>query len=252
MTPPNNLRIMTRMKEFKGISVSPGIALGKVFLLKEEKYSIPRYTIQAKDVKAEITRFSGAIGNAIEEIRRLQEKSATEMGEQEKQLLDSHITMLSDAEFTGDIVKKVHDSKMNVEWILLQVIEELTKKINESSDEYIRARSLDIHDVSRRVMRHLLLRERVSLADLAEEVIIVAHNLLPSDAIGMNKKMVRGIAVDLGSKTSHTAIIARSFNIPSVMGLSEISLQAADGDDIIIDGNRGVVVVQPAAEMKTA
>ncbi len=243
---------MTRMKEFKGISVSPGIALGKVFLLKEEKYSIPRYTIQAKDVKAEITRFSGAIGNAIEEIRRLQEKSATEMGEQEKQLLDSHITMLSDAEFTGDIVKKVHDSKMNVEWILLQVIEELTKKINESSDEYIRARSLDIHDVSRRVMRHLLLRERVSLADLAEEVIIVAHNLLPSDAIGMNKKMVRGIAVDLGSKTSHTAIIARSFNIPTVMGLSEISLQAAEGDDIIIDGNRGVVVVQPAAEMKTA
>jgi phosphotransferase system enzyme I (PtsI) len=241
---------MAAMKDFKGISVSPGIAMGRVFLLKEEKYAIPKYAIAPREIKGEIQRFLTAIDNAIGEIKRLKEKNATEMGDPEKSLLDSHISMLSDPEFTGDIEKKVQEKKMNVEWILLQVIEGLTKKINESNDEYIRARSLDIHDVSRRVMRHLLLRERVSLADLTEEVIIVAHNLLPSDAIGMNKKMVKGIAVDLGSKTSHTAIIARSFNIPSVMGLSEISQQAAAGDDVIVDGNRGVVIVQPSADVK--
>jgi phosphotransferase system enzyme I (PtsI) len=239
------------MKEFKGISVSPGIAMGKVFLLKEEKFAIPKYAINAKDIKSELGRFSNAINNAIEEIKRLKDKSAAEMGEQEKNLLDSHIIMLSDVDFVKDIEKSIQDNKMNVEWVLLQVIENLTKKINESADEYIRARALDIHDVSRRVMRHLLLHERISLADLDEEVILVAHNLLPSDAISMNKKMVKGIAVDLGSKTSHTAIIARSFNIPSVMGLSEISQNASAGDDIIVDGNRGLVIMQPDESLKT-
>ncbi|HEQ72273.1 MAG TPA: phosphoenolpyruvate--protein phosphotransferase, partial [Spirochaetia bacterium] len=172
-------------------------------------------------------------------------------GDEEKKLLDSHILMLSDPEFKLNIENKVEEKRVNVEWILLQVIEDLIKRINESSDEYIRARSLDIHDVSRRVMRHLLLHERMSLTDLPGEVIVVAHNLLPSDAIGMDKKMVKGIAVDLGSKTSHTAIIARSFNIPAVMGLSDLSQQVDNGMEIVIDGNRGVVIVDPDKEIKS-
>lgn len=233
------------MNEYKGISVVPGIAMGKVFLLKEEKMAIPKYAIDRKDVTAELRRFACAVDAAVNEIKNLQQKNASEMGEQERQLLDAHIIMLSDPEFAGDIEKQMREKQVNVEWILLQAIEGLLVKINESSDEYIRARSLDIHDVSRRVMRHLLLHERVSLSDLKEEVILVAHNLLPSDAIGMNKKMIKGIAMDLGSKTSHTAIIARSFNIPTVMGLSDISLKVEKDSQIIIDGNRGMVITDP-------
>jgi phosphotransferase system enzyme I (PtsI) len=238
------------MNKVTGISVAPGIAMGKAFLLQEEKMSIPKYAISLEDIESELSRFLTAVKAAISEINVLKQKKAHEMGEQEKSLLDAHIVMLSDPEFTGDITNQVRKKKVNVEWILLQAIEELIIKINESSDEYIRARSIDIHDVSRRVMRHLLLHERISLADLKEEVILVAHNLLPSDAIGMNKEMIKGIALDLGSKTSHTAIIARSFNIPTVMGLSDISLKVERDQEIIIDGTNGVVIIAPDETLK--
>src|SRR4030042_4633756 len=134
------------MNEYKGISVSPGIAMGKAFVLKEEKIALPKYSISLKDVAGELRRFQSAVTAAITEIRHLKHKKSSEMGDQEKNLLDAHILLLSDPEFTGDIEKRVKENQVNVEWILLQAIEELIIKINESSDEYVRARSLDIHD----------------------------------------------------------------------------------------------------------
>ncbi|MBN1525275.1 MAG: phosphoenolpyruvate--protein phosphotransferase [Spirochaetales bacterium] len=238
------------MNEYKGIIVSPGISVGKVYLFREEKITIPKYAIAVHQISHEIERFVQAVESAITEISQLKEKYAHQMGEQEKKLLDSHVLMLSDPVFKEDIGKKVGEKQVNVEWSLLQVIDDFIEKMNESSDEYMMARSLDFHDVSKRVMRHLLLSERMSLADLQEEVIIVAHNLLPSDAISMNKAMVKGIALDLGSKTSHTAILARAFNIPAVLGLSDISQQVNQNDEIIVDGNKGVVIVSPDKETK--
>ncbi|MBN1799119.1 MAG: phosphoenolpyruvate--protein phosphotransferase [Spirochaetales bacterium] len=238
------------MKTYKGISVSPGIAEGKVFLFQEDKLSIPKYNIAITDVNNELSRFFAAVENAIGEINNLKVKYAHQMAEEEKKMLDSHILMLNDPVFKEDIGKKVEEKQLNVEWILLQVIENIIEKVNSSSDSYLKERSTDIHDVSQRVMRNLLLHERMSLADLDEEVIIIAHNLLPSDAISMNKKMVKGIAVDLGSKTSHTAIIAKSFAIPAVLGLSNLSQQIKPEDTIIVDGNQGVVIVNPDSATK--
>lgn len=237
------------MIELKGISVSPGIAKGKVFLFTEEKLTIPKYVVKIEEIEKEIKRFLEAIEKAIAEIKTIQEKNSHELGDAERSLLDSHILMLNDPEFKSQIGKKVEEKKYNVEWILLQEIEELVTKMNESTDEYLKARSLDFHDVSRRLIRQLLLQERMSLADLKEDIILVAHNLLPSDAISMNKKHVKGIALDLGSKTSHTAIIARSFNIPTVLGLSDISQKVKNGDIIIVDGNNGLVIIQPTKEI---
>ncbi|MBT3271683.1 MAG: phosphoenolpyruvate--protein phosphotransferase, partial [Spirochaetales bacterium] len=114
-----------------------------------------------------------------------------------------------------------------------------------STDIYLKERSLDIHDVSKRVLNHLLFKERVSLSDLEQEVILVTHNLLPSDALALYKGKVKGIAMDAGGKTSHTAILARAFEIPAVLGLSEITQHARSGDEIIIDGNTGTVIVKP-------
>jgi len=233
------------MKEFNGISVSPGIAVGKVLFFKEEKLSIPQYDIALHQIDMELERFIQAVENAVGEINTLKEQYAQQMAVEEKKLLDSHILMLQDPVFKQDIGKKVKEKKMNVEWILLQVIEELIEKINSSKNDYFKERSLDIHDISRRVLRHLLYRKRVCLSDLTEEVIVVAHNLLPSDAICMNKKMVKGIATDMGSKTSHTAIITRAFAIPAVLGLSNISKQVKDNDRIIVDGNQGLVIINP-------
>jgi len=238
------------MNTFKGISVSPGIAEGKVFLFKEDKLSIPKYDIAINEINDELSRFFAAVENAIAEINNLKQKYAHQMATEEKKMLDSHILMLNDPLFKEDIGKKVEEKQLNVEWILLQVIENIIEKVNSSSDSYLKERSTDIHDVSQRVMRHLLLHERMSLADLDQEVVIVAHNLLPSDAISMNKKMVKGIALDLGGKTSHTAIIAKSFAIPAVLGLSNMCQQIKDGDTVIVDGNQGVVIVNPDNKTK--
>jgi phosphotransferase system enzyme I (PtsI) len=236
------------MNIYKGISVSPGIVEGKVFLFKEEKLSVPKYTISVGQVKPELQRFFTALDNAAQEILNMKEKYAHQMAKEEKKLLDSHVLMLHDPVFKEDITKKVQEKRLNVEWILLQVIENIIEKVNSSTDSYLKERSADIHDVSQRVMRHLLLHERISLADLSEEVVIIAHNLLPSDAISMNKKMVKAIALDLGSKTSHTAIIAKSFAIPAVLGLSNLSQNVKSGDTVIVDGNQGVVIVDPDKE----
>jgi phosphotransferase system enzyme I (PtsI) len=153
--------------------------------------------------------------------------------------------MLEDPEFAGNIEKNLEKSLRNVEWILFEEIDGLIKRLESSDDLYLKERTLDFHDVSKRVLNHLLFRERISLADLDEEVILVTHNLLPTDAVALYKGKVKGIAMDAGGKTSHTAILARAFEIPAVLGLSEVTDHARTGDEIIVDGNTGRVIVQP-------
>ncbi len=233
------------MKEFSGISASPGISIGKVFHYLDDVPSVPKYDIHESDIKEELERFHEAIEKATKEIEELKENTADEMGEEESKFLDSHILMLSDPEFKDKVKESIRDKQKNVEWILLKVIEELIDKLNSSENDYLRERTLDISDVSKRVMNHLLYRERVSLRDIQEEVILVTHNLLPSDTVSMNKRRVKGIAMDAGGKTSHTAILARSFEIPAVLGLGDISKHISNGDEIIVDGNNGLVIVNP-------
>jgi phosphoenolpyruvate-protein phosphotransferase (PTS system enzyme I) len=236
------------MKTLKGISAAPGIAIGKVYVYLDDAIRVPKYTISPDDVAYERDRFDQAATRAVDELERLKHTSTSEMGEERSGFLDSHILMVRDPEFQTQVFDRLDSELKNVEWILLQVIEELVERLDGSSDAYLRERTLDIHDVSRRVLNHLLFRERISLADLSDEVILVTHNLLPSDALSMNKSMVKGIAMDEGGKTSHTAILARAFEIPAVLGLSDITAYISTGDDIIVDGNTGVVVLKPDAE----
>jgi phosphotransferase system enzyme I (PtsI) len=167
------------------------------------------------------------------------------MGKEESKLLDSHILMLKDPEFTKKIEENVRSQLLNAEWVLYSTIRQLVNTLEASTDSYLRERTIDIHDVAQRVYNHLLYRDKISLSDLSHEVILVTHNLLPSDALAMNKKFVKGIAMDAGGKTSHTAILARSFEIPAVLGLSNISEYAESGDRLIIDGNSGSVILKP-------
>ena len=240
------------METFRGISATPGIAIGKVFFYFDESIRVPRYAITPEEVEGENQRFFAALKKAGKELELLREQSVRDKGETQAQFLDSHILMLKDPEFTGSIEKNVAIQLKNVEWILDQVIGELIQQLESSEDIYLKERALDLHDVSKRVLNHLLQRERISLADLKEKVILVTHNLLPSDALTINKEMVKGIAMDAGGKTSHTAILARAFEIPAVLGLSRITRNVRTGDKIIIDGNKGIVIVDPdAATRKT-
>ncbi|TVR31309.1 MAG: phosphoenolpyruvate--protein phosphotransferase [Spirochaetaceae bacterium] len=233
------------MDELVGISAAPGIAIGTAFLYLDTNPTVPRYNVAKQDFKREIARFHEAVDKAREEIRQLKERQNATHSADQLQFLDSHLLMLDDREFIDTIERKLYAEEFNVEWILFSAMRGLIAKLDAAEDSYLRERTADIHDVARRVLNHLLARERISLADLTEEVVLVTHDLLPSDAISMNKRMVKGIAMDAGGRTSHTAILARSFEIPAVLGLSNITRQASFGDRIIVDGNRGKVLLRP-------
>lgn len=238
------------MKEYKGISVSPGIAIGKAYLYLEDRPPIPSYEIRPDDVASEMDRFHAARQKATEEIQTLKKRSSLEGDEQDHRFLDAHLLMLSDPEFIGQVETQLGEDLKNVEWIMHRVIETLVRQLEQSSDPYLRERAVDIYDVANRVLNHLLRREHVSLADLSEEVILVTHNLLPSDTMVMNKEMVKAVVMDAGSRTSHTAIVARSFGIVAVLGLSDITRNVRMGTEVIVDGNTGVVIVDPDRETK--
>ncbi len=233
------------MEKLTGISASPGIAIGKVFHYLDESIKVPGYRIVKEEIVSERKRFCIAIAKARDELEALKADSSSEMGEDQSKFLDAHLLMLQDPDFTGNIERNIESKLRNVEWILYEVIAGLVQKLESSTDAYLKERTLDIHDVSKRILNHLLFRERISLGDLEEDVILVTHNLLPSDSLALYKGKVRGIALDVGGKTSHTAILARAFEIPAVLGLSSITQHARTGDEVIVDGNSGTVIVNP-------
>lgn len=233
------------MKTFKGISASPGIYIGNIFLYLDDIQQVPRYEIDDKDIEAELERFHTAATKAGAEIRVLQEKTNSTMGSEESRLLDSHMLMLKDPEFIRRIEENLKEEQLNIEWILYKTARELVMMLESSQDDYLRERSVDIHDVANRVYNHLVYRDRISFSDITENVILVTRNLLPSDALTLNGSTVKGIAMDMGGKTSHTAILARSFEIPAVLGLSNITKHARNGVEMIVDGNTGTVILEP-------
>jgi len=236
------------METISGISAAPGIAIGRVHIYSHDAPAVPRYAIDSAAVADEMGRFQEAAHNAHEELQEIRRQGEDEIDEEQLGILDSHLLMIQDPDFHDQVKDGIVESLMNVEWVLYESVQRLLEKLNSSSSEQLRERSSDLHDVSTRVLNHLMKREQSSLADLTEEVVVVAHDLMPSDAIAMNKRMVLGIATDAGGRTSHTAIIARSFEIPSVLGLSYVSRMAENGDQIIVDGNHGTVIIDPDEE----
>ncbi len=238
------------MKEFHGISASPGIVISKAYLYNEENFSVPRYQISEEDIEHEIVRYKKAIRIAAEELNQLKDKITEEHSEDEARFLDSHLLMLHDPIFTDQIYEKLRHAKTNIEWVVQNVVNDLVARLNASPDLYLRERSMDIDDVSKRVINHLMFRERISLADISSEVVLVTPDLLPSDTLLMNKRMVTGIVMDAGGRTSHTAILARSFGIPAVLGLRDITKEVNNSDTLIVDGLRGKVILDPDEETR--
>jgi len=241
------------MKELRGISASPGIAIGEILFYTDQHTAVPRYSIESEEVDAEIRRFREAVEKARAELEELKEAAARENNKNgvDTRFLDSHLLMLQDPEFVETAEIRVRERRCNAEWVVQMVVHEIVERLRAIDDQYMRERSVDIHDVSQRIIGHLMYRDRISLGDLNREVVLVTHDLLPSDALSMNKRMVKGIAMDAGGRTSHTAILARAFEIPAVLGLSEITRNAHGGSEIIVDGNRGRVVIDPDPETRS-
>lgn len=234
------------MIELTGVPVSPGIVIGKVFLfLEDDDVSIPNYYIRETDVGSEWDRFRLAIGKARGEITDLRDRARKEMGESHSAIFDSHLLMLEDPELMEGLETSLKHSLRNIEWIVFQREQELIDQLSRVQDPYIQDRVADIRDVTKRILNHLMFRERFSLSDLEAEVVLVAHNLLPSDIIAMNKRMVKALVLDGGGKTSHAAILARAFEIPAILGVGSATRSVRNGDDIIVDGRKGRVVIEP-------
>jgi phosphoenolpyruvate-protein phosphotransferase (PTS system enzyme I) len=226
------------MTEFTGISASPGIARGKAFLFLEDRFSVPRYDIMGSQIDSEYARFLEALGKASTEVRDL-------IADRDGSLFEAQLLMFDDPDLKERVRASLTETRRNVESVLQQIIEQMTGKLAQSDSQYLRERIVDFTDAGNRILSHLLLRKRTRLSDIHEPVVLVTHNLMPSDTLGLDRTLVLGIAADAGGKTSHTAILARAIEIPAALGLREISRSVNTGDEIIVDGNAGVVIVDP-------
>ncbi len=236
------------MTQIKGIAASPGIAIGRVYILDRTKPCILRHSIQDSHIEDEIQRFKEALSKSRAQLKEIREKAKKDIGSSHLYILDAHIMMLKDATLSENTINLIREQKVNAEWALKESMESFLKKFERIGDEYISSRKKDIEQVVHRVLRNMIGHHLESLADLEEPVIIVAHDLTPSDTIQMKREKVLGFATDAGGKTSHTGIMASAFEIPAVVGLKNITEKSKNGDSIIVDGIDGSVVLSPDNE----
>jgi len=229
----------------KGIAASPGIVIGRAFLLEEEEFYIAKREIAPGNIRQEINRFRKALAETKEEMDGIRQKVLKQLGKRHVRLFDAYLLILEDPLLRNDVIEMVMAQRVNAEYALQMVIDKITKTFNIIDDGYLRDRSLDILDVGKRVLKRLLGREREELATLSAPVIVVAHNLTPADTIAMRKENVIGFATDIGGRTSHTAIMAQSLEIPAVVGLKNVTKKVKPGDTIIVDGIEGIVITNP-------
>ncbi len=236
------------MRTLQGIPASPGIAIGQAFVfLDEEEPVIPRYPVSERELDGEWDRFVVAVGKAKDDVTGLRDRASREMGAEHGAIFDAHLMMLDDPEVREAIEQSLRTSLLNIEWIVHLYEQSIVQRLESLGDPTLQERTVDVLDITRRILNHLMFRERLSLADLPYDVVLVAHNLLPSDMIAMRRERVLAIAMDAGGKTSHTAILARAFEIPAVVGLGSIARSVKTGSAIIVDGNSGDIRVDPDA-----
>ena len=230
----------------RGIPASPGIGIGKAFILKEEALSYVFRSLSKDEVKKEIQRFRTAVLKTRNEFVQTREKVLKVLGKSHAALIDAHLLILEDALFSKDIEKKITQELINAEAALVAVLDEIGRTFDKIGDEFFRQRKEDISDVGKRVMRYLLGHQSAPLSQLTERCVVVAHNLGPSDTLSLRDDLVEGIVTDIGGRTSHTAILAQGLEIPAVVGLKEVTSHAQPGDLVIVDGNEGLVIVNPS------
>ncbi|AYO30905.1 phosphoenolpyruvate--protein phosphotransferase [Biomaibacter acetigenes] len=229
----------------KGIAASPGIEIGKAYVLKEQKVTINRENIADNMVEKEIKRLEEAIVKSKDQLEKIKEKAERELGQDKAEIFGAHLMVLEDPVFLDEIKAKIRETRITAENAVSIVSQNYIEMFNNMEDEYLKERAADVKDVSDRIIKNILGVPIETLADISEKVIVIAKDLTPSDTAQMNKQKVLAFATDMGGRTSHTAIMARSLEIPAVVGLVDISGQAAAGDVIIVDGNKGVVYINP-------
>uniref|UniRef100_A0A7C6AG03 Phosphoenolpyruvate-protein phosphotransferase n=1 Tax=candidate division WOR-3 bacterium TaxID=2052148 RepID=A0A7C6AG03_UNCW3 len=238
---------MPKEKILHGVPASKGVAVGKAFIYEIKKTEIFQTPILSVYLKDEVARFEKAVEKTREELKNIKEQINREIGEDFGQFLDAQIMMLEDETIIESVKQRIFNEKKNVEYIYNEVISEYAKKLGESKNAYFKERVVDIYDVGERVLKNLLGVSHTSVLEAPPGSIIVAHDIPPSEATLINPKNVVGIAMELGGRTSHTAITARALEIPAILGIGEFINKVQNGDDIIVDGERGIVIIHPGS-----
>lgn len=237
-------------KTLKGIAASDGVAVASAYLLVEPDLSFSKTSIS--DVDAELARYKKAIKESTEEVKKIRDTAKKSLGKDEAQVFEAHLMILSDPEFTGAIEKEIKDQKINSEAALDETSQKFIKIFEGMTDNtYMQQRAADVRDVSKRIMAHLLGKQLPNPASIDHEVIVVAHDLTPSDTAQLNKKYVKGFVTDVGGRTAHSAIMARSLEIPAVVGTESITKSVKNGQTLIVDGLNGDAVVDPGDSQVT-
>jgi len=233
---------------FEGVGVSPGMACAKIHVVRDDLDDVVRYRIASSQIPDEIGRFETALIQTRMQILEMQQRIAESIGAKDAAIFDAHLLVVEDRTLIDEVLRKLETDLCNVEWVFQEVATRYAETLNKIDDPYLRERALDIQDVTKRVIRNLQGKAPKTFLALSEPHVLVAHNLTPSDTASINRSNVLGIATDLGSRTSHAAILARSLNIPAVVGLHDITTKLETGQEVLLDGGDGLLVVNPAPE----
>jgi phosphotransferase system enzyme I (PtsI) len=231
----------------KGVAASPGIAIGKVFLLEDDDFCLIRKEILENEKEDEKKRLNDAIEKTKIELKITHDKINDILGKNYARIADVHLLILDDPSIRKDVDKFINDG-VNAEYAVFKVINKIVRSFETIEDDYFKERTLDIQDIGKKILGNLLGKQKTILANSNEDSIVVSHNLTPADTVVIKEKLVKGFATDVGGKTSHTAILAQGLAIPAVAGLKVISSQAKTGDTVIVDGNKGEIILNPTVE----
>ena len=234
------------MKEYQGIGVSPGVAIGKVFVLHSgDSFNLPKRSVGPEQISNEIARFEDALTRTRTEILSIRRKLSDQIGRESSDIFAAHLLILEDRTLIEDVIEVIKNEKVGAEYAFAAVIQRYFQAFSQINDEYLKERISDIRDVGKRLLGNLCGEEKKRLEEFQGKVIIASHDLSPSDTASLDRTKVMAFVTEIGGPTSHTAILGRSLEIPAVVGLEKIVGELQDADMIVVDGTHGVVVINP-------
>ena len=238
-----------------GIPASPGIVFGKALVLKEEKIVLDTQKISEDQVEAEVARFYAGREAAVEQLNSIHQRALKSLGEEKAAIFEGHLMILEDEELEEEIIDYLRSNKVNASLAASKIIDQQVEMLSEIDDEYLKERAGDIRDIGNRLIKNILGMHIVDLGDITEESILVAYDLTPSETAQLNLEKVLGFITDIGGRTSHTSIMARSLELPAIVGTNDVTVRVNTGDYLILDAVNNRVYVNPTQaeidELKT-
>ncbi len=238
-----------RMQTLEGLGVSDGIAIGRAVCLDTRIGDVYRFPLDADRVEPEVERFELAVAETLEALNRLRSGVGEDFGDELAAIFDAHILFLKDPAYLNLVVRRIRDERVNAEWAVYRAAQELDERFARIRDPYLRERNQDLEDVSHQLLRALQGIGHHELSEIETEVVIVANDLTPSEAVRLGRQRVVAFAIEGGGRTSHTTIVARSLSLPAVTGLAGITELLTDQDPVIVDGEQGRVILHPTREV---